>query len=199
MTTTISKQELQQQQQQQQQTMLNNSSAAVTATTITGPAISQTFARTCMVSVSGFNDTTQTQFDPLHSGGSGHQLIRIISHCDLQCPAPAQTLSPLLASTSMTPKPTQSPSPYFLSPYMAVGVSGTASSLLTPSTGNIRRSSTSDIKSKSSTTDLLRRARERRSASHSGLTRGGMRGGGIGMGMGIGGGGGAGRRTSMAL
>uniref|UniRef100_W8AWC6 Uncharacterized protein n=3 Tax=Ceratitis capitata TaxID=7213 RepID=W8AWC6_CERCA len=95
-----------------------------------------------------------------------------------------------------------SPSPYYLSPYAI-------------DSGNMRRSSTSDIMSckrsgtssasdsrRPSTSDLLRKARERRgsearmgrSVSHSGLPRGGPRLGGSG-----GGGGGGGRRTSMAF
>ncbi|XP_028897279.2 putative mediator of RNA polymerase II transcription subunit 26 [Zeugodacus cucurbitae] len=94
-----------------------------------------------------------------------------------------------------------SPSPYYLSPYAI-------------DSGNIRRSSTSDIMSckrsgtssasdsrRPSTSDLLRKARERRgsearmgrSVSHSGLPRGG------GPRLGAGGGGGGGRRTSMAF
>ncbi|XP_067641907.1 probable serine/threonine-protein kinase MARK-A [Eurosta solidaginis] len=92
-----------------------------------------------------------------------------------------------------------SSSPYYLSPY--------------PIDVNMRRSSTSDIMSgkrsgtsstsdsrRPSTSDLLRKARERRgsearmgrSVSHSGLPRGGPRLGGAG-------GGGGGRRTSMAF
>ncbi|XP_036318912.1 putative mediator of RNA polymerase II transcription subunit 26 [Rhagoletis pomonella] len=93
-----------------------------------------------------------------------------------------------------------SPSPYYLSPYAI-------------DSGNMRRSSTSDIMSckrsgtssasdsrRPSTSDLLRKARERRgsearmgrSVSHSGLPRGGPR-------LGSSGGGGGGRRTSMAF
>lgn len=110
-------------------------------------------------------------------------------------------------------------SPSFLSPY--TGAVGGAVSLQLPSAdaATIRRSSTSDIVNcrrgggaagsgpgggggpdsrRPSTSDLLRRARERkgsearmgRSVSHSGLTRGGAFGGGGGLG---------GRRTSMAF
>ncbi|XP_020798002.1 homeotic protein female sterile-like, partial [Drosophila serrata] len=118
-------------------------------------------------------------------------------------------------------------SPSFLSPYSGTGAGG-AVSLQLPSAdaATIRRSSTSDIVNckkgasggtgtggagagagaagsaqdsrRPSTSDLLRRARERkgsearmgRSVSHSGLTRGGAFGGGGGLG---------GRRTSMAF
>ncbi|XP_034484096.1 ataxin-2 homolog [Drosophila innubila] len=119
-------------------------------------------------------------------------------------------------------------SPYYLSPYMAVGGAGggggagsiggagTTAAGDDCGSGNIRRSSTSDIVNcrrrgstasgnsrRPSTSDLLRRARERRgsearmgrSVSHSGMR--GMGGGGVG-----GGGGGGcmgGRRTSMAF
>ncbi|KAH8291637.1 hypothetical protein KR018_007859 [Drosophila ironensis] len=112
--------------------------------------------------------------------------------------------------------PMPSHSPTFLSPYSGPAEGAGGLQLPSADAATIRRSSTSDIVSckrggaagggqgqghdsrRPSTSDLLRRARERkgsearmgRSVSHSGLTRGGAFGGGGGLG---------GRRTSMAF